>query len=228
MRKLLTITLAVFALTAFDCKKTSSADGVFRGSYSTKVEARSPAGVRVVSAARINTGLFADMDRGIANGFRIAQQYGYTRQIGHSNYAVALFPRSPKCINPGFLIAADGSAWDQGEYDKDPRPGYVLLCAAGMAPDGYVMIVADDPGHMFNVTWFETEHWMLFHNDPTRWVDTSGVHAHPILPDREASLTAKTEAGPKFIAITIETPADVEAEGLTVKKGTKVCVLLTK
>jgi hypothetical protein len=101
---------------------------------------------------------------------------------------------------------ADGSVYDQTEWDKDPRTWYVTLCAAGLHPGGNVMIVADDASHMHNIVQYEGEHITLLNFDPARWVATSALHNHPIFGQ---GLTG------------------TEAQSVEIKNK-KICVLLTK
>lgn len=180
-------------------------DGVYRGSYSTKNRAKTPKGVNVVSANKINTALFPLIDAGIDTLYAAARTEGYPG-LSHSAFTVALFPRSPECINPGFLVAANGSVYDQTEWDKDTRPWYVTLCAAGLHPGGNVMIVADDSSHMHNIVNWEGEHVVLLNFDSARWAATSGLHNHPIFGQ---SLTG------------------TEAQSVEVK-GRKICGILVK
>lgn len=196
-------------------------DGVYTGTWSRKNSARTAKQVQVYSENKINTSLFPSIDQGIDRLAETAILEGY-QPMAHPEFVVALFPRSPKCISPGFLIRADGSTWDGTEYDKDPKQGKVLLCAAGLHPGMNVMIVADDLSHMANIVQFEGEHITLLHRDVDRWIATSGIHAHPIF--RQSAAFVSTE----YKVIILELEEDIKADGLTVRKGQKICVLVVK
>lgn len=216
------LALIIVLLVTVGFKACDKDEDVWNGGYSTKHKTRTPKGAYVVSRQEPNAALFPSIDRGLDNAFRIAQQYGYTQALHHDFYTVALFKRSPKCINPGFLVAADGSDWDGTEYDKDPRDFYVRLCAAGLTPNASAMVVADDPGHMFNIVWFEAEHLILRHNDYAKWYSTIGVHSHPILPDTaEKEFEVQGFNGKTVMTVLTEDIGEL-------KKGDRICIVLVQ
>lgn len=222
-RKIAVIFLVIFSAGFRGCGDKD--DGVFTGSWSSKNADRTAKQVPVYSGFKINKALFPEIDKGIDNLAMSAAREGY-QPLGHSEFKVALFPTSSKCINPGFLIRDFSNTWDNlpppNDFDKDPRVGYTLLCAAGLHPGETVLIVADNFGHMSTIIEYEGEHATLLRRDPERWVATSGVHAHPLF--RVSALFVDN----KYISVILELKEDIEAEGLSVKKGTKICVLVTR
>lgn len=184
-------------------------EGVQPGQYSTNYAIQSPQGVTIYSGRPINSQIPPLAEEGLKKVLRIAsERYGYTQGLSIGAYQVALHPRSSKCINAGFLLIADGSplypnGWDNHPtYDKDPKAGRVRLCVAGMIPpvtifeavssESYLLIVVDDVGIMPTITRFESEHWLTLLNDIEKYKQTAGVHAHPILPDKDGSLLEPT------------------------------------
>ena len=152
-------------------------------------------GVRVLSATPIDESLFASIDAGLSDVRERAAHppNNYTNIPTHGQFSVGLWPRSNKCINPGFTTRLpDGNPWDGTEYDKDPEPGKVLLCVAGLAPaygnsqggiptGTYGVLVVNDAGIMRQITDFEAEHELLYALDINKWMATAGVHAHPLI-----------------------------------------------
>ncbi len=194
-----TFLLIALAAAAFKCGgssdgSSSSGNAEWNGMLPGRFQAVTPMGVKVRSDRPINERLFSDIDAGLSDTFATAstppEHYdGFQR---HSAYTVGLFPRSSLCQQAGFTIRADGSEWDGTDYDKDPRPGRVLLCIAGIAGQyatgmsGTVggsrgMLVVEDADIMRTIIRFEAEHEVLFEVDEARYDATSGVHAHPLL-----------------------------------------------
>ena len=228
LRILATLILAFFFLAAFKC----GGDEVFDGGYSTKNKAMSPKGATVYSATKIDPRIPPLVDEG-ADRLASATKAVYQQSIPHPNFVAALQPRSSRCQNPGFLIDGTGSPWDQTEWDKDPRPGHVLLCVAGMLPPIQVwlattpvttalMFVVDDVGIMPTIISYEGEHWALLFFDTDKYLATAGVHAHPLIVPKTEGLSAD------YQAFTMEMPEDKQIDNFTVKKGSRFCIILTK
>ncbi len=200
-------------------------DGVFDGIWSKKNGVKTNAQVQVYSENKVNRALFPEIDKGIENLKVTAALEGY-QPLTHPEFVVSLYPTSPKCINPGFLVRDFSNTWDNlpppNDFDKDPKVGSTLLCAAGMHPGENVMIVADNFGHMALIIEYEGEHATLLRRDPDRWVATSGVHAHPIFRQSAAFVSKE------YQAIILELTQDIEGDGFALKKGHKICVLVTR
>lgn len=169
----------------------------FTGALPNRVSAATPRGVRVMSNNPIDASLFASIDAGLDDVRTRAAgpPNNYANVPVHSQFTVGLFPRSNKCIDPGFTVRMpDGHPWDGTVYDKDPKQGKVLLCVAGLAPAyannqggindpsfSYGMLVVNDAGIMRQIVDFEAEHELLFALDINKWWATAGVHAHPLI-----------------------------------------------
>lgn len=238
-RIILLLLLLVMAAAGFKCGKTAveqcggTEDGCWQGSFHTKQSGTSPKGIRIASYNAVpSVSQLALYDKGLDNLFDISRRvYGYTQMLDQPNYQFFVHPTSNKCQTPGFVIPVQGLAlWPDGwdnhpDYDKDPRVGYSLLCAAGMmfGVDGAVL--ADSPQIAENIARFEGEHLVLYNNDRPKFDSTVFVHYHPILPDTDGSLIG----GPKWTAGGLTLPRSVEMpDGLLIEKGTKICVIFTK
>lgn len=236
MKKIFTLIISAIILFVFSaCPSKSSSDekGTFRGILYENVKKNTAKGVRVMSASNIDDSLLPKIDEGLDKLFRIATSApnNYQVNVGHNGYKVWLFPRSPKCINPGFLVNADGSPYDNGEFDKDPRPGVVRVCAAGMMVDGlsFGMLVVDDLATMATIVRYEGEHIILLHHDPDRFAATMyhTDNSHPIMPDMDGNFTSDDLQYVKDISFTL--PEDLKfKDKLLASKGAKICVLLSK
>jgi hypothetical protein len=187
----------------------STGDGVFNGKLLAHNKAKTPKGIEVHSGWEIDQSLFPAYDRGLEKLTRIAQKtipnYPLTAPR-YSDYTIHLFPRSSKCEAPAFLVSSQMDlSWDNHPdgYDKDPRPGWVLLCAAGMmmrngdrnlAPG---MVIAQDASHAENIVWFEGEHNELLDFWQEKYNETAAIHAHPILGE-EGGTTAFRSTHPVY------------------------------
>ncbi|MEQ1763215.1 MAG: hypothetical protein ABL984_08735 [Pyrinomonadaceae bacterium] len=230
---LICITCSLFVLTG--CPDSTD----LKGTMSNKYQTHSPKGVSVRSKNKITPQHLTKIDAGLDKAFRIAEAapHNYAKFTRHGSYTIWLWPRSPKCEQAAvyrFYATAGGSAavYDQGPYDKDPRPDKVGLCFAGIqrapgigsdiAPG---MLLVDDLGVLETVTWYEAEHNIVQQEDLAKWFDTIGAnHFHPILgEERPASLPTGSFAG-----ITFESPESVDVDGFKVEKGDLLHVLITK
>lgn len=239
MKKIFTLFISfisaiiLFVFSACPSKKTSDEKGTFRGTLYENVKKNTAKGVRVYSANNIDEALLPAIDAGLDKLFKIATSApnNYPVNVGHNGYNVWLFPRSPKCINPSFLVNADGSPYDNGEFDKDPRPGVVRVCAAGMMVDGlgYGMLVVDDLATMPTIVRYEGEHIVLLHHDPDRFAATMyhTDNSHPIMPDTDGSFASDDLQNVKNISFSL--PEDLKfKDRLFAAKGSTICVLLSK
>ncbi|MDL5055914.1 hypothetical protein [Geitlerinema calcuttense] len=224
--------VALIAITAMlsACPfKKNKGHSTFEGFYSQAKQAKTTGGTTVYSKTKIDESLLPLIYQGIY-ALNITAGYENYTPLEHRDFSVALFPRDSRCINPAFTVRADGSPWDGTEWDKDDRPGKVLLCAAGLHPGLNIMVVANDRSHMANIVQYEGEHITLLNRDLERWQATMGVHAHPIFrqsPDGVVE-TEKAEKPFEFEATTITLAGDIESDGVSLKAGETVCILLTK
>src|SRR6185369_6703550 len=154
MKKAILITFILgLTLIGFGCGGNNSGGGVntpasqisdkeiFHNEIDTDHSAVTPKGIQVKAGKNIDPALLPLFDQGLADLFRIAsdKKYGYRPCPGeapcftlHNSYTIYLFPRSPHCQDPAFLVDATGSPYEGSEWDKDPSPSRCLLCAAGM------------------------------------------------------------------------------------------------
>lgn len=240
MKKIFTLFISAIILFVFSaCPSKSSSEsssdekGTFSGSLYENVKKNTAKGVRVMSANNIDDSLLPKIDEGLDKLFRIATSApnDYPVSVGHNGYKVWLFPRSPKCIDPAFLVNADGSPYDNTEWDKDQRPGVVRVCAAGMMVDGnnYGMLVVDDLATIPTIVRYEGEHIVLLHHDPDRFSATMyhTDNSHPIMPDADGSFASDDLQNVKNISFTLT--EDLKFAGkLLAAKNSSICVLLSK
>lgn len=183
---------AVLILTACPFDKN---DPEYTGHLSCKYSAHSQKGAMVCSGEKIAASISAAVDLGLDRAFWIASQppNNYSGFQRHSTYTIWLFPPNrEKCINPAvYRLFRGANVYDQGPFDKDPRPGYTGLCFAGFMLRGNVspaiptgtpgMLIVDDPATVERVTWFEAEHNILLEVDGPRYQATADLHNHPIM-----------------------------------------------
>lgn len=188
----------------------SSSEGVYRGSFRTDNEAKTPKGVRVVSGQRIDASILPIIDAQLDDLFAIASAapYNYSGFSTHAAYMVAVFPRSNLCQEPAFLIDATGSPYEGSEWDKDPSPTRCLLCAAGLtfrngaSPNSVGspgMVVTADGIKSTPIVRYEGEHNLLVEVDREKFNATqyhTGTNGgHPILP---SPTTGQLVSRPEF------------------------------
>lgn len=214
---------------AFKCDGSKPTDdGIFRGKLFIDNQLTTPQGATVFSGSAINAELLPLIDAGInrLNQIASAEPNNYTNLAAPSAYKIYLFPRSPRCENAAFLVESQSSPeYDNGEWDKNPAPGKVALCAAGMVvgTNDNSMLVVDDVGTMPTIVRFEGEHLALFHVDRPRYEATkfhTATSYHPILGDG-ARANVKTWSNPA--------PMPTRLKSVTVKldKNKQACVLLS-
>jgi hypothetical protein len=185
---------AVFLLIAlislgFKCDKKEEdryggiAEGTYRGFIrDTGHQTTSPQGLRIDGYNAVNAAYIPEYDSGATELFDLvkAAPYNYTSHVSHTDYKFYVFPRSRYCEGPGFAIPGGWNAWDQTEFDKDPRVDHTLICAAGLNFGYDTMVVADDISIARTIARYELEHFMLYYNDQDWYSRTVGVHQHPI------------------------------------------------
>lgn len=216
MKQIILTIILVIVAAAFSCDKDA---GTYTGQWKVKAKAETPKGVKVESTSKaIDPRILPEIDKGLDRLFEIASNapYNYKLKHTHKDYQVTLFPRSPKCDTPGMITTSYQPAFDQTEWDKDPRPGHTALCFAGALmthAQGTMpgMIVVDNIGIMAEIVHWEGEHNVLLYHDPIKFNATKGNHNHPLLPAQGNALALDAR------------------RSLTVKIGRQeYCVLMTK
>lgn len=229
----------------------------FNGFISKKKHEITPLGINVWSMKEIDKNLLPLVEEGAKDVTRIARDsYAYKNALDVSKFRVHLFRPNKLCENPGFTVRGDGSVYDGTQWDKDARPGKVLLCIAGINIDENNMEVAVSAHEKITreATRFEFEHAVIYHNDKLYWQDTiyHVTKGHPLLEDKpkpgEVSFLSinfdnrratKFDPGlPEgFQAESMELPVDFELtfdedggkrETRVIPKGRVVCFILTK
>lgn len=230
---------AFLSLTLFQgCpfKKGMDKSDWWTGFYTTKNAKKTPRGATVYSYENVTPANLEKVDDGLARVFDIASRvYGYKNGLNYSDYRIILFKRSKLCTTAaGFAVNAPD--YDGTEYDKDPRPGFGVVCAAGLSAEfesPLAVIVQDDPTILL-ATRFEGEHLILYVNDRWKWQETlfhGNGSGHPILPDTDGSLVAEqslSDAGLAEVSKELTTDISLADSDLIIKKGTKVCILIAK
>ena len=200
MKTILISVLMFLTLAAVGCGDDK---GVFHGEIYEKHRTITAKGVQVRSGQEIPTALLPEIDAGLDDLFRIAAgpPNGYAGFSTHANYTVWLMPRSPKCVNPSFLIDASHTVYEGSEWDKNPDPEICELCVAGMLIlNGTLpgMMVADDLGQMRTIVRYEGEHNLLLEVDRERFAATQyhiGPNSgHPILGEGESLVGPRIDA----------------------------------
>lgn len=146
---------------------------------------KTPKGVTVKGAAQAD--VYPIIDAQLDDLFAIAEKQGYSGFSRHPAYTVEFLARDPRCTEAAFVVTAQTSSYDGSEYDMDPRPGYVGLCAAGrFLPETGVIQVTATGVRTSEIVRYEGEHKLLHQVDRPRYTATM-VHAsgqgHPILGD---------------------------------------------
>lgn len=243
-----------FAGLGKDCKKrdaggmkTPSSRDAYMGVTFNNYQSRTAKGVLLTSLDRINPNIMPLIDQGFDEVFDVASRvYGYRNGLDHKLYRVNLFRRSPLCENPGFVIyarAGEQNPYDNhpAGYDKDPRIGWTLLCAAGLTEgeDVYRLVFVNDLSMAQAVGRMEPEHTVIYHNNRQLWQDTlfHVTGGHPLLTDPNQKPSAESASLPiepavvvlpEAVEIKTENAAGETVETLTLPKGSKVSMLLTK
>lgn len=185
----------VFAAVLIAAACPSSGDPEFTGRLSSKHSVKSPKGVTINSGLEIPSAIPPAADRGLDKVFSIAEAppNNYHNFKRHSHYTIWLFPRNrEKCQQAAVYRFYDRTTvYDQGPFDKDPRPGKTGLCFAGfmlrqnIGPAGPLgdpgMLIVDDAQTVETVVWYEAEHNILLESDGPRYALTADLHDHPIL-----------------------------------------------
>lgn len=153
---------------------------------------RSDKGISIRSASPISPDIPTKCDAQIDRLLERAAAHGLTDIRRHGALTIKLEPRSPLCYDPAFVVqaqcrAATTGCYDGTVFDKDPRPGYVTLCAAGQyLEDEDLIKVTEDGIRVMPIVRYEGEHWLLRHSAP-EWYRATRYHTpdnlHPLLGD---------------------------------------------
>lgn len=150
----------------------------------------SPRGVTVRSSSPIEKDLLPIIDAQLESLFRIAEVKGYRSFDVHPSYGIRIEPRDARCDEISFMITREvpaGTQYDGTEFDNDPRPGFVAVCAAGQfqQSDGLIRVTAAGIRSSAIVR-YEGEHKLLYQVDRQLYEATK-IHGtgegHPILGD---------------------------------------------
>ena len=150
-------------------------------------ETRTPRGVRVYAVSRPAPEALRAIDSGLAELFAIARRHGYSARLNYTDYTVFIARPdrtrdSAGAYSPDIAIGAAqyaGSVYDQG--------GYVYAAGMVLSMEPSAFLIAEhqrDFQRISNVTRYEGEHIVLFHNDRRLYeqtADHSRGGSHPIL-----------------------------------------------
>lgn len=150
-----------------------------------------PKGVEVISAYPIDTDLLIKIDADLDRLFDIARRKGYSNFSTHQDYRIEIVETDPRCADGiSFSIikaVSPGTNYDGTDYDKDPRPGFIAICAAGEFDPKTLTIRVTLPGiATSDIVRYEGEHRLLFEADRQLY-EVTKYHGegpgHPILGD---------------------------------------------
>ena len=146
-----------------------------------------PRGARVYSVTRPRAETLRAIDSGLGDLFAVARRRGYANRLSHSDYTIFIGrpdrTRSASgAYSPDIAVGAAqyaGSVYDQGGFV------YAAGMVLSMQPGAFVIAEHErDWGRVRDVTRFEGEHIVLYHNDRNlyrRTADHSQGGGHPIL-----------------------------------------------
>ena len=150
-------------------------------------ETSTPQGARVLAVRRPTVEALRAIDRGLSELFAVARRHGYRARLNHSEYTIFI-ARADRTRNRDGAYSPDialgsaqyaGSVYDQG--------GYVYAAGMVLANSPAAFIIAEhdrDFNRSSDVTRYEGEHIVLFHNDRRLYAQTadhSRGGGHPIL-----------------------------------------------
>lgn len=149
---------------------------------------KSPKGVTVRSYTAVSSSDLSTIDAQIDYLLVRAAANGLTDTRKHGAISIQIIPRAAQCQTPAFLVHSrvpPGTNYDGSEYDMDPAPGQVSICAAGRYLEAQDLIqVTLDGFRSMDIVRYEGEHWLLFHSDRL-WYERTKIHhagnLHPIL-----------------------------------------------
>ena len=152
-----------------------------------RFETRTPRGVRVYAVNRPAPEALRAIDSGLAELFAVARRHGYAARLNYADYTVFIArPDRTRdrtgAYSPDIALGAAqyaGSVYDQG--------GYVYAAGMVLSMEPCAFLIAEherDFQRISNVTRYEGEHIVLYHNDRRLYAQTadhSRGGGHPIL-----------------------------------------------
>jgi hypothetical protein len=150
-------------------------------------EMRTPRGVRVYAVSRPAPEALRAIDSGLTELFAVARRHGYSARLNYMDYTVFIARPdrtrdSAGTYSPDIALGAAqyaGSVYDHG--------GYVYAAGMVLSMEPCAFLIAEhqrDFQRISNVTRYEGEHIVLFHNDRRLYeqtADHSRGGSHPIL-----------------------------------------------
>ncbi|HYN84043.1 MAG TPA: hypothetical protein VER32_02245 [Pyrinomonadaceae bacterium] len=168
-----------------DSRLLSRAQSVTGDSF--RVYAVTPRGARVYAVARPRVETLRAIDSGLSDLFAVARRRGYSNRLNHSDYTIFIgrpdrTHSASGAYSPDIAVGAAqyaGSVYDQGGFV------YAAGMVLSMQPGAFVIAEHErDWGRVRDVTRFEGEHIVLYHNDRAlyrRTADHSRGGGHPIV-----------------------------------------------
>ena len=152
-----------------------------------RFETRTPRGVRVYAVNRPAPEALRAIDSGLGELFAVARRHGYAARLNYTDYTVFIArPDRTRdrtgAYSPDIALGAAqyaGSVYDQG--------GYVYAAGMVLSMEPCAFLIAEherDFQRISNVTRYEGEHIVLYHNDRRLYAQTadhSRGGGHPIL-----------------------------------------------
>lgn len=151
--------------------------------FSTKT----PKGARIFSVNNPNYKMLTAIDKGLEELIAVAKKHNYSKRLKYSDYTIFIAKAdrtrdSNKNYSPDIAVSAgqyEGSDYDQG--------GYIYAAGMVLAYTPCAFIVAEHTKNferVTEVTRYEGEHLVLYHNDRRLFNETadhSKGGGHPIL-----------------------------------------------
>ncbi|HEX3559561.1 MAG TPA: hypothetical protein VHU19_10160 [Pyrinomonadaceae bacterium] len=150
-------------------------------------ETKTPRGVQVYAVNKPVPEALRAIDDGLTELFAVARRHGYTARLNYTDYTVFIARAdrtrdSAGAYSPDIALGAAqyaGSVYDQG--------GYIYAAGMVLSTEPCAFLIAEherDFQRIANVTRYEGEHIVLFHNDRRLYeqtADHSRGGGHPIL-----------------------------------------------
>jgi hypothetical protein len=150
-------------------------------------ETKTPRGVRVFAVRQPSAAALRAIDGGLTELFAVARRHGYDKRLDYTDYTVFI-ARPDRTRNDKGVYSPDialGAAQYAGSvYDKG---GYVYAAGMVLSMEPCAFVIAEhehDWQRISDVTRYEGEHIVLYHNDRSLYAKTadhSRGGSHPIL-----------------------------------------------
>jgi hypothetical protein len=146
-----------------------------------------PMGARVYAVKQPSAKVLNAIDTGLDELFTVARKHNYTKRLNYSDYTIFIAKADRtqdyyKQYSPDIAVPANqyaGTVYDYG--------GFIYAAGMVMAYNPCAFIIAEHDKNferISNVTRYEGEHLVLYHNDRKKFNETadhSQGGAHPIL-----------------------------------------------